>query len=473
MAKHPPTYRTQEMKTLARWIAAGESGSVVGLPGCGRSNLLDFLCHQPQVLHSYLPQAADSIVLIPVDLKNLPANDLSTLYRVILRAFYWVADQFNSNLKEIVNDLYLENRATQDPFLSQSALYELLFAFQAANTRVVLVLNRFDYFCQTAHPGIVNNLRALRDSFKDTLYFIVGMRQETAYLPDPDALGDMYELLDSHICWVGAMVPEDAKNVIHRAISTEEKAPDKTEIDKMLSLTGNFPVLLKAIGYWWLRNHHLPPTEWRDILAAKHSFDYRLTRIWDSLTQEEQFALAAVREWQYELAETPKQGAALNKALKKLSEEHGSVLPHLAAKGVIEPHDGGWRIKGELLDDYVKRVGPSSRGRIRIDAQTEEIYQGLTVLRNLPPLEDKLLRFFIKQPYKRHTYSVLINEIFAADARDEEGEKYVERTRQDLFPLIRNLRKKIEMNTSKPRYIINWPGNPEGGYQFFSEGRPE
>ncbi len=50
-----PTYRAREMQTLADWIWAGQSGSVIGLAGAGKSNLLDFVCHRPKVFQSYLP----------------------------------------------------------------------------------------------------------------------------------------------------------------------------------------------------------------------------------------------------------------------------------------------------------------------------------------------------------------------------------------------------------------------------------
>ena len=162
----PQTYRADEIQTLARWIQAGESCSVVGLPGCGRSNLLDFLCHRPEVLRSYVPPEAEPVVLIPVDLNDLPASDPSTIYRVILRSFYWVRDRFDPSMIEAVTTIYLENRTSQDPFLSQRVLYELLFSFQAEQTQVVLVLNRFDRFCQIATPQTLNTLRGLRDSFK-------------------------------------------------------------------------------------------------------------------------------------------------------------------------------------------------------------------------------------------------------------------------------------------------------------------
>ena len=40
----PVTYRAREVKQIADWIAQGESGSVLGLPGVGRSTFLNFLC---------------------------------------------------------------------------------------------------------------------------------------------------------------------------------------------------------------------------------------------------------------------------------------------------------------------------------------------------------------------------------------------------------------------------------------------
>jgi hypothetical protein len=164
----PLTYRADEMQMLVRCIQAVESCSVVGLPGCGRSNLLDSLCHRPEVLRSYLPPEAGPVVLIPVDLSDLPADDPYTVCRVILRSFYWVRDRFDPSMIEAVATSYRETRATQDPFLSQSVLYELLFTFQADQTEVVPVLNRFDPFCQIAAPQTLNTLHSMRDSFRET-----------------------------------------------------------------------------------------------------------------------------------------------------------------------------------------------------------------------------------------------------------------------------------------------------------------
>ena len=85
---YPATYRAREIKQLAGWIQAGESGSIIGLPGAGKSNLLGFLSHRPDVLEQYLPNTQSKLVLVWVDLNNMPDSDLATFFRVVLRSFY-------------------------------------------------------------------------------------------------------------------------------------------------------------------------------------------------------------------------------------------------------------------------------------------------------------------------------------------------------------------------------------------------
>ena len=78
---YPLSYRSREMATLFRWIQAGEGGSVVGLPGSGKSNLLGFLCHRPDALCSYCLQGAPTPIPVLVDLNNMPGDDLSLVFR--------------------------------------------------------------------------------------------------------------------------------------------------------------------------------------------------------------------------------------------------------------------------------------------------------------------------------------------------------------------------------------------------------
>lgn len=455
-ATYPVTHRTQELQKITAWMGAGESGAVVGLVGCGRSNLLNFLCRRPDVLQRYLPEQASRLILVPVDIYNLPANDLSSLYRTMLHSFYWLREQFTTEIKQAVNTLYLENRAVQDPFLSQKALYDLLRLLQERQFRVVLVLNRFDRFCEVATPQMINTLRGLRDNFKDMLSYLVGMIQEVGYLADPMALGDMYELLDTHVCWVGSMTVADAHDMLTHVLRPASSAPDETAVAAMLRLSGCFPSLLKAVGQWWLLGGagSMPTADWAPLLLEEKVIQYRLERIWNGLTQEEKLALAELQK-----------GAWLE-TRAHLATQQAHTLARLSAKGLCQQDAQDWRIASELLAAYVGGLEGRVRGKIWLDEAARVIHQGQEPLTDLIGLQYEILRFLTKNPYIRHTRDDIIDNAWP----EEEQREGI--TPNALQVHIASIRKKIEPNPALPRYLLTWHGRP-GGYQFFPEGKPE
>jgi Cdc6-like AAA superfamily ATPase len=242
-ANYPPAYQAREVALLADWIAAGESGAIVGPPGAGKSNLLGFLSRQPQVVQPHLPDDF-RVVLALVDLNNLPGNDLSTFYRIILRALYECRAQLTTladSLAGAVETLYRNVARETDPFVSQSALREALLAFEAHDTRLVLILDPFDRLAQTAEPQILDNLRGLRDSFKATLSYLVGIQQPLGYLRDPAEMGELHSLLDMHVCWLGGMAAADARFVIDNIAGAKGCVFSEADIEHLLNLTGAMP----------------------------------------------------------------------------------------------------------------------------------------------------------------------------------------------------------------------------------------
>jgi hypothetical protein len=403
------------------------------------------------------------MVVILVDLNNLPANDLSTLYRTMLHAFYQNRDRFDSTLQQTISQVYLKNRAAQDPFLPHSALNDLLLLFQDQQIQVVLVLNRFDRFCQTATPQMLNTLRGLRDSFKDTLCYIVGMRQEVTYLPDPAALGDMYDILDSHICWVGAMSEDDARRMIAQVTGAATSPPTEAEVTAMLTLTGCFPDLMKAVGHWWLAAEPRPPiADWAEILITDESLQYRLDRMWSGLTQEEQSVLSEVQKLQVRGVDTKQS----HKAFQHLARQQYHVLQRLIAKGLCEQVGTGWKINGGILFAYVAKTEGRSRGKIWLDESTNMIYQGQTPVESLTALQKDVLSFLVKNPHRQHTKTDIIVNTWPEELREQGVSD------DALYQVIVTLRRNIEPDSSNPRYLITWRGRPEGGYQFFPEGKP-
>lgn len=458
--RYPITYRNQEMQTITRWIANSESGSVVGLPGVGRSTLLGFLHHRPDALASYLSPASQTVAIIPVDLNILPDYTVATLYRVILRSFYQARHQFPDPLQQTITTHYHKNEAAHDPFLPQSALLEILTLSEQYKTRAVWVLNRFDEFCKTATPEMIRTLRGLRDSFKGTLCYIVGMLREVAYLPDPVLVEPLHEILDINVCWVGPLNETDARGMILREMQVSTMTVEETDIDQLLQLTGGHPSLIRITCHWFLSTPTKPQqVQWIEILLMHHKAQRRLERIWNSLTQEEQFAISELQKIQ---AWSPDH----QKEKQRIIKQHQNILIQLQDKGVCRQAKDGWYIFSTLFAAYVAQTEGRGRGRIWLAKETDELYQGNTLVDGLTHLERGTLHFFVKHPRTRHTHSDIIEAVWPEDVQKEGV------STETLYQTIRGVRKKIEPNPSKPVYVINWRGQPEGGYQFFPEGLP-
>jgi len=456
-ADHGPTYRAREVQRLANWILTGASGSVIGLNGSGKSDLLGYLCHRPEVLNTYLPARAQPVTLLPMDLNNLPARTLAALFRVILRTFAEHQARFDAETQALITRLYQENRAATDPFLSQSALRELLIHLQQRRHRVVFALDRFDAFCHMLTPAMGDALRGLRDGFKGTLSYIASMRLGLAYLPAPKVLGDLRRLLDQHLCYIGPMNEQDTRETIARRVQMVELRPTEAEIAQIWQLSGGYPSLVMVICRWWLIHpQRLPLAHWAEALWKEAGVRHRLEDIWLGLTQEEQMVLAEVQK--STLLDQRAQGA--------VGQRYASVLADLVEKGLCHADGNGWRLFSRLFADHVAQVGGYSRGKIGYDAVTGALYHGQSVLTDLTPKERALLQFLVQQPRQQHTYT----DVIVAAWTDEE--RYNGVTNDSLFQVVRGLRQKIEPNPSQPVYVVNWRGKPEGGYLFFPEGRP-
>ena len=459
--RYQRTYRAKEMQRLANWMLSGVSGSVVGMGGAGKSNLMRFLCDYPNALDSYLPNERQTVMVIEVDLNNLPANDLATLYRVILRSFYESRARFEADIQAIITPLYHANRASLDPFLSQSALRELLLHVEEQDMRVVLVFDRFDKFYESVTSELTDTLRGLRDRFKYNLSYIVGMRQEVVYLENPQLLGELYEILDTHVCWVSPMNEADAGRMIREEIRSE--ALNQKQIKHLLRLTGGYPALLKATCHAWITTlQYLPEEEWIEVLLAQHNMQYRLSEIWGGLTQEEQLALSELQKWSYLANNRTLRQKKIDKEWQNLAKAHRHALERLKMKGLCQIEKNGWQLFSDLFAAYIENNEEQGRGKIWLDRKSQLLYQGQNALNDLTPKERELLLFFAKHPHARHTHNDLIKNIWQ-EVVNPDGV-----STESLYKVISDLRQKIEPNRTKPSYIVT----RRGGYQFFPEGRP-
>lgn len=466
--KYPINYRAEELKVLGRWIDQGLSGSVVALPGIGRSTLLNFLYYRRDALAQYITISPEVVFIIPIDLHIIPDSTVTTLYRIILRAFFYARWQFPTELQQEISTLYRQNGNTQDPFIAQTALLEALYYVQELEGRVIWLLNPFDEIYHYDTPQIVRTLRGLRDHFKGTLCYIAGMYQEILYSPNPEFIRPLYNTLDFNVCWVRPLNQSDTIYMIERELQKATVMPTKQEMNALWLLTGGYPNLLRMICDWWqLKSHSSDPAQWCEELLLDAKVQSRLGRIWHSLTREEQYALWKLQQ---EYAKTPPPAKRKKKQATAIAPsttiQQQVVLQTLITKGMYQETEDGWRITSHLFAQYIAQLAEKGLGKIWFDPATEEIYQGHTKIEGLSPLERAVLQFFIQHPHTRLSHTELINGAWPEDVAR------VGVSNESLYQIVRGLRKKIEANDEGSTYIVNWRGQPEGGYRFFPEGTP-
>ena len=448
----PESYRAKEIKELANWFVAGESGSVVGLVGSGRATLLSYLCQRPGVLKPYLEPSGRQVILVPIDLADLPQSDLSTLYRTILRAFFEISGRFDEFVEKLVADLYRRVESAADPFLPQSALRELLLYFQQHGIGVAFVFHNFVRFCKNVEPEMTQTLQGLRNSFRDTLFFIVGLPQEVIYLSDLEPMNALRHLLDTNVCWIGPLNSKDTADMTRFRIRHQTREINQQELDDLFALTGGFPALIRVVCDWWLAAQGLPidlnlPSQ----LLERPNVLHRLGRIWDGLTQEEKKFMSGLVQ------------PGTTEIVQDRDNLESKISRQLEKKGVIQIEEGVPNIVSQLLADFIIHRPEESAGKIWFNEKTKQIFSGDEPIDNLPPTSHALLEFFVKNPHKRHSHNDLIDAAWPDDVKN------VDAVSPDaLYQSIRTIRKAIEPKGSKPQFVIN----RQGGYQFFPEGRP-
>ena len=456
---YPATYQAEEIAIIADWIAAGESGAIVGPPGAGKSNLFGFLSRRPDVFKVYLSTDDFRLVLALVDLNNLPGSDLATFYRIMLRALYESRDQLaalGEPLAEVVETLYRSVVAQTDPFVCQSALREALLAFERHDAQLVFLLDPFDRLAQTAEPQILDNLRGLRDSFKSTLSYLVGIQQTLGYLRDPAEMGELYALLDTHLCWVGGMSAADARFVIGNVTRAMGRALSEAEIKHLIELTGGYASFLKAAGLWLARIATPPaPEQWVATWLAEPSFQSRLQVLWQNLTGEEQLILT-------ELQSLPPQPAAH----QSFTDHYPQILSQLEAKQICQrAANGHWQIFSPLLAAYIEQLGLIDTGKIHYRPGDDVILRGSRSLeRELTPQSRQLLLFFLNNPRRIVNKEEIVIALWPDDEIYDKGFGD-----ERLHKAVSQLRQVLEIGDDAPRYIKT---EHRKGYRFFPEGAP-
>ncbi len=333
---YPATYRRAEMVRLAHWSEIGASGIVLGLAGSGVSTLLRYFANHPDRLSSYLSASRRTIMPVWIEMQPLAEPVPATLYRLFLRGLLETAPHLPSRLPPDLRQACQAHLNNTDTFVLQTTLFAVLAHYQADQVTLVFVLDRVDQFAGNVQLTLGNPLRSLRDHFRETVTYLLGMRITPTYLDTIDALGDLGRLLSTHLCVVGSLTTQDSEFVIAKRAQAAARKPTAADIQQFLALSGGYPTLLKAVVRWWLTyTSQLPDAAWDKALLQEPGIQLRLREIGRGLSVQEQQALQAV---------------VTSYGANAIPDAIGERLVQL---GICRQHSQGWQLAGTLFAGMV------------------------------------------------------------------------------------------------------------------------
>lgn len=439
----PATYRAEQIATIAQWIITGESGTVVGLSGSGKSNLAGFMAERPEVIGEKLPDAATAYCFPHLDMNSLPAITTPNFYRAMLYALQEAAAQIGQSLVQSIMQLTTPLLTGEDPLALYFALQRAHVLFvQAAGKKVIWLIDRFDEACRRLEADTLNSLRHLRDQsqLKGRVSFVVFTRHPLARLRDPLEYDEFHEIMIPNTCWVGPMVGRDAHWVAQQMAERHQITLHEATVTLLIELTGAWPAFLKAACTAFAQGQ-LPLRatiqEWAERLLAQPLFLRNCQELWRDCSQAERAVLMTI------LNEGGYRGDDWNSVM--LLEKTGL----LTSPTVHRPR----QILSPIFAAFLKCQKMDQVRGITIDPQTNLVLRdGLPLQTELAPREHRLLVYFIQHSGEVCDKDALIDYIWGEEVSDE-----------NLTQLVKRLREKIEVSGTNHTYIQTMRGR---GYRF-------
>jgi len=393
-----------------------------------------------------LPGDSDSYCFLLLDVNSLPEVTVSAFYRGMLQTLYEATKALREPTQDDMAALYHDHIALQDPFLLYQAVKSGLYLLCAEGGRhAVWLLDRFDAACQQFDRPFFDSLRALRETFKGRLCYLVAARHELARLWDPTEISELYDIVAANTWWVRPLGYADARWVITRAERRWGVAFSDPDVEQLIALTGGHPRLLRIACDILARKFKQGKRSLigEGDLLARSEIRRECQEIWGDLGEEERQTL---------------RGIVLGAPVEQLSRE---ALVYLQRSGLVSVSEGWLQPFSSIFGIFVAKLSDQDE-EIRLHPETRAVLRGSVPLPvTLTQKEDRLLSYFLEHVGHICTKDALIQAVWP-------DEVVLEGVRDDrLTQLIRQLRVKIEPDPANPRYIKTVRGR---GYQFVQKG---
>jgi DNA-binding winged helix-turn-helix (wHTH) protein len=317
----------------------------------------------------------------------------------------------------------------------QTRMLTLRYLDQALNMvcnglglRLVFLFDEFDELCRKLTPRGFAALRALRDEYKYSLMYIVATRLALKRLREQVVEMEPFEeLVSPQTIWLGPYARQDAEFMLQRLAARHNVSLDEAVIEQILQITGRHSGLLRE-SYNMARKHS---SDLFQALVESAQVVDECQRIWFSLSPEEQQVMVHL------VGDTP----------PLVTDPATAGL--LQQKGLLNDKN---QIFSPLFAAYIQQQHPQVGARIHLDPSRQKIFVDGREIRNLPPLEYKLMAYLVSKRGHVCSRDELLEHLYPEDALDGGGSD------SRLAAVVKRLRKHVEPNRKDPKYIITVHG---------------
>ena len=270
---YPLDYRSEEINAVINAALSGDSVSLVGLSGAGKSNLVGFLANR---WGDIAGDDHNKLEFTLVDCNQITDKTPNAFYKSIRLAMGDKSE--TSSESESLGDLLNERCQSSD------AVQCILF-------------DRFDYLGTSLSENVANNLRAFRDQNKYKLSYVIATRHEL------DGHSELSELFYGSSIWLGSLSASNASWSARSFADRKNLNWEDAEIEALIEISQGYPSMLRAVCEAYADISTLDA----DKLITHPAVQRRVTEFWADNPTDEEIKLSGLSDHPLLMAARPHQ----------------------------------------------------------------------------------------------------------------------------------------------------------------------
>ncbi len=431
-------FRKAEVKRIFGWARAGESASVIGVSGVGKSNLFNHI-RDPQTQQMYLGELDTDTIIVRANFHYAPDFTDRSIYSLILEQLEMLdGDKERLGLADktlaAIGELHEKMLDAGGDALKVQRYFKLAARQLLAHSsrRLVILCDQFDEVYREAEPRFFANLRGLREAYKYRVSYILFTRDMLPNLMEMDAeREEFYELAASNVMGLRPYNRSDAISLLQR-IAQRNQLPLPDGLDEALfRLTGGHAGLLRAAYLGVMERGLTLSLGGEDIVArllAIPGVHVECEKIWKSLSSRERRTLLFLSDG------------------LPLDEGERPFVRQLQIKGVLSEAEPP-QVFAPIFAAFVQEQEPVWERPLYFDEASRQVWALGRPAPALTRLEYRLFRLL----YERKDQVVGKDELIAAGWPSAKGGV----SDEALIAAVARLRRKIEPDHKNPRFVQN------------------